>query len=158
MKLRHDLVTCYVARPDAQGNLRELLQLRRAPGEYLAGAWAPVRGRIEAGETASQAALRELQEETGLTPAEFFALNTIDLFYLAHDDGVWHVPGFVAVVPGGASVTLNEEHDAARWVDRSRIDAEFLWPGERAQLAEACREILDDGPAKAYLRLAVAAP
>jgi hypothetical protein len=69
---------------------------------------------------------------------------------------VYHVPGFVAVVPRGAAVTLNEEHDAVRWVDRAGVDAHFLWPGERAQLSEACREILDSGPAKSYLRLPVA--
>ena len=47
----------------------------------------------------------------------------------------------------------NDEHDAVRWVDRSRIDADFLWPGERAQLAELCREVLDRGPAKSHLRI-----
>jgi hypothetical protein len=48
---------------------------------------------------------------------------------------------------------LNPEHDAFRWTPRSRINSDFMWPGERAQLAEACREILDNGPAKPYLRI-----
>jgi hypothetical protein len=52
-----------------------------------------------------------------------------------------------------APVVLNEEHDAVRWVPRSRIDTDFLWPGERSQLREVCREIMDDGPAKGYLRI-----
>jgi hypothetical protein len=28
-----------------------------------------------------------------------------------------------------------------------------MWPGERAALHEVCREILDDGPAKPYLKI-----
>lgn len=153
MKLRYDMVNCYVVRPAASGGGHEALQLRRAPGEPLGGAWSVVRGGIEGDETAWQAALRELREETGLMPIEFYQLDTIDLFYLASNDALWHVPGFCAVVDREAVVTLNEEHDAFRWVPRDRIDADFLWPGERLQLAELCREILDDGPAKRYLRI-----
>ena len=153
MRLRYDMVNCYVARPGEAGGPHELLQLRRAPGEPLAGAWAIVRGGIEEGETAWEAALRELREETGLRPLEFYQLDTIDLFYLAAGDGLWHVPGFCALVSREAEVVLNEEHDAFRWTPRARIDADFLWPGERSQLAELCREILDEGPAKPYLRI-----
>jgi dATP pyrophosphohydrolase len=153
MTPRYDMVNCHVVRPGPDGRLGEFLQLRRAPGDYGAGMWAIVRGKIEPGETAPQAALRELREETGLAPVEFYALNTLDTFYLAHGDCVWHVPGFVAVAPRDATVALNEEHDASRWVNRSQIDANFLWPGERAQLAEASREVLDDGPAKPFLRI-----
>ena len=132
MKLRYDMVNCYVVRPGESPGTHELLQLRRAPGEALAGAWSVVRGGIEKDETAWQAALRELHEETGLRPIEFYQLDTIDLFYLASNDGLWHVPGFCAVVDRDATITLKAEHDAFRWVARDRIDAYFLWPGERA--------------------------
>ena len=153
MKLRYDMVNCHVVRPGEGPGTHEFLQLRRSPHETLGGAWSIVRGAIEEGETAWQAALRELLEETGLRPAEFFQLDTIDLFYLVAGDSLWHVPGFCAVVARDAEVILNEEHDDVRWVPRERIDADFLWPGERAQLAELCREILDEGPAKQYLRI-----
>ncbi len=153
MKLRYDMVNCHVVRPGATPGTHELLQLRRAPGEALAGAWSVVRGGIEAGETAWQAALRELREETGLRPLEFYQLDTIDLFYLVAGDSLWHVPGFCAVVGRGAVVTLNEEHDDYRWIDRSAAQRDFLWPGERRQVEELAREILDDGPAKPYLRI-----
>jgi dATP pyrophosphohydrolase len=153
MQVRHDMVACFVVRTSEGGSLCEFLQLRRSPGEFLAGAWSTVRGKIEAGETAWQAALRELKEEAGLVPEEFFQLDTVDIFYLHGDDTLWHCPGFCAVVRHNAVVRLNEEHDASRWVHREQIDRVFIWPGERAQLAEACREILDGGPAKPYLRI-----
>lgn len=152
MNVRYDMAACFIVRPGAGGEA-EFLQLRRSPGEYLAGAWSTVRGRIEPGETAWQAALRELREEAGLRPAEFYQLDTVDIFYLYHDDTLWHCPGFCAVVAADAQVTLNEEHDAVRWVSRGQIDRQFIWPGERAQLAELCREVLDNGPAKSYLRI-----
>ena len=153
MIVRYDMVTCYVVRPGADGTLRELLQLRRAPGEFLEGAWGAIHGRIEKSETAWQAALRELREEAGLAPIEFYQLDTMNQFYLVANDCVWHVPGFCAVVGREATITLNEEHDDFRWVDRSAADREFLWPGERRQLEELAREILDNGPAKGYLRV-----
>ena len=153
MDVRYDMITCFVVRPGPEGALREFLQLRRAKGEFLEGAWGAIHGRIEKSETAWQAALRELREEAGLAPAEFYQLDTINQFYLVAGDCVWHVPGFCAVVGRDAAVTLNEEHDDFRWIDRSRADRDFLWPGERRQIEELAREVLDGGPAKAYLRL-----
>jgi hypothetical protein len=52
-------------------------------------------------------------------------------------------------------VALNEEHDDSRWIDRSRIDQDFLWPGERRQAEELVREIFADGPAKPFLRISL---
>ncbi|MDB5292202.1 MAG: hydrolase [Phycisphaerales bacterium] len=153
MKVRYDMACCYVVRPGLEKGQAEFLQLRRSPGESLAGAWSTVRGRIEEGEKAWQAALRELREEAGIVPDEFYQLDTIDIFYLHGDDTLWHCPGFCAVVKRDAQVKLNEEHDALRWTLREEIDRKFIWPGERAQLAELCREVLDNGPAKTYLRI-----
>lgn len=154
VNVRYDMVACYVVRPgERAGGEHEFLLLRRAPGEYMGGAWAVVRGTREGGETAPAAALRELKEETGLVPREFYQLDTVDVFYLAKGDTIWHCPGFCAVVDRDATVTLDAEHDAHRWVPRSAIANEVLWPGERDHLAELFREILDDGPAMRYLRL-----
>ena len=119
----------------------------------MGGAWSTVRGKVEAGETGWAAAMRELREETGITPIEFYQLDTVDVFYLHGDDTIWHCPGFCAVVGPEVTIELNPEHDAFRWIERSRVDRDFLWPGERAQIAELCREILDNGPAKPYLRI-----
>src|SRR5262249_35309031 len=98
MKVRYDMVSCFVVRPADVDHAAEFLQLRRSPGKYLAGAWSTVRGKMEPGETAWQAALRELHEEAGIAPAEFYQLDTVDIFYLWGDDTLWHCPGFCAVI------------------------------------------------------------
>jgi dATP pyrophosphohydrolase len=153
MNVRYDMVACQVVRADTSGRSHEFLQLRRAAGDYMGGTWQTVRGTSEAGETASQAALRELREETGLVPAEFYRLSLLEGFYLVHDETVWHCPCFVAVVSRDSRVVLNEEHDAFRWTPREQMDAHVMWAGERQVVAEICRDILDGGPAKPYLRL-----
>ena len=154
MLIRHDMVACFVVRPETSARPAEFLQLRRAPNNFQAGAWSTVRGKMKTGEKAWQAALRELREETGIhSPIEFYQLDTVDMFYLWGDDTLWHCPGFCAIVGPEMNITLNHEHDAQRWTPRDQIDRQFIWPGERAQLAELCREVLDNGPAKTYLRI-----
>ena len=149
----------YVLRPAADGRSHEVLQLRRAPGRYLAGIWSFPGGRIEPGETAVRAAVRELGEETGLTPADLGRLSFlshVDVFYRPDADAVWHRPGFVAVVGRDARVRLNGEHTASRWVGRYEVGAAVLWPGERAGLREAFDEHLAGHPADAFRRIDLA--
>ena len=155
MRVRFDMVACFVVRPGAVAGTHEFLQMRRAADDFMGGAWSTVRGKVEEGEKAWAAALRELREEAGIAPLEFYQVDTVDIFYLHGDDTLWHCPGFCAVVDRDVEVVLNAEHDAYRWTERGRIDAGFLWPGERAQLAEVCREVLDNGPAKSYLRIRI---
>src|SRR4051812_29307433 len=139
------MVSVFVVRPDASGRSHEFLQLRREKDDFMGGTWQTVRGTMEGGETAWQAALRELKEETGLVPVEFYKLSTLESFYVVKDETVWHCPGFVAVVARDANVVLNHEHDASRWVARSEVHRSFMWPTERVLLDEICAEILDNG-------------
>ena len=156
MDVRSDQVVIYVLRPTEHGDGHEVLQLRRSPGRYLAGAWAFPGGRIEAGETAARAALRELAEETGLTPADvrrLAFLSNVETFYLAAADAVVHRVGFLAMIGRDAEVRLNEEHTAARWIVRGQFATHVLWPGERWSLAEIWREHLRPHVADSHRRL-----
>jgi dATP pyrophosphohydrolase len=155
MTVRYDMIACHVVRPHAGGTSHEFLQLRRSADDYMGGTWQIVRGTALPDEPAWRAALRELAEETGLVPAEFYKLSLLESFHLVPGETVWHVPSFVAVVPPDAEVRLNDEHDSLRWVPRDRIDAETMWAGERLVLAEVMREICDGGLAKAHLRVAL---
>lgn len=143
--------SCFVVRPD--GPSHAFLQVLRAPGKFMGGTWQLVTGGIEDGETAWQAALREVREETGLAPAEFYQLDVVNTFYLAARDAIVHSPMFCALVQSDAVVRLNDEHTDFRWTPRGQMESSLMWPGEKAALRELLAQILDDGPAKPYLRL-----
>jgi dATP pyrophosphohydrolase len=149
------MIACHVARPTADGSSFELLQLRRATTDYMGGSWQIVRGRFEGTETAWQAALRELHEETGLSPREFYKLSHMEVFYLVIDETIWHCPGFIAIVGRDQPVQLNDEHDAFRWISIAEAHEQYMWPGERQSLAEIEREIFGNGLSKQYLNIAL---
>jgi len=152
MEVRY-YVSCFVVRRRPSGH--ELLQLRREPTRYMGDTWQLVTGGIKAGEKAWQGALRELREEAGLTPIEFYQLDVINTFYLATVDSIIHSPMFCAIVAPDAPVVLNPENTEFRWVPREEMPGKLMWPGERTALAELYHQILDDGPAKPYLRIDV---
>lgn len=154
MKPRYDMIQCFVLRPTTnpdREHTHDFLQMRRAAGDFMGGTWQTVYGRIEADETAWQAALRELREETGLAPVQFYQLDTVNTFYLAATDEIWHVPMFCAIVDPQAQVTLNAEHDAVRWLAQTEATDAFIWPGEKLALIELFREILGDGQARPHM-------
>ena len=154
MKIRADSVAVYVVRPNGDGSSHEFLQLRRAATEQLgAGTYQNVRGGIEPDETAWQAALRELREEAGLRPVEFYRLSMTETFYISQDDTLWHAVPFCAIVDRAATVTLNDEHDAIRWVPVSDALDAFIWSNEWPVIDEIKRIILGNGPAKPHLRI-----
>lgn len=154
MNVRHDKITLFVVRASNDPSVGyEFLQMRRCDGEPLSGIWSIVRGGVEAGETYSAAAVRELREETSLVPRELYRSGTIESFQTEYDDTLYHAVVFCAIVRRDDAVRLNPEHDAARWVPRARIESDTIWPSERAVLADVIREILDDGPAKPLLRV-----
>jgi dATP pyrophosphohydrolase len=153
MKIHH-YVSCFVVRPAAESS-HEFLQVLRARGKYMSETWQLVTGGINDGETAWQAALRELSEETGLMPTEFYQVDVINTFYLAQTDTISMSPIFCALVSGDAQVQLNDEHTDFRWVPQDKIHAAVMWPGERAALIELCAEILHNGPAKPYLKIEI---
>ena len=153
MNVRRDHVTVFVARPSAASH--ELLQLRRTPGDYLGGTWQTVRGSSESDETAIETALRELREETGLTPVEFYSLGIVESFFIAKLDTLWHSPAFIAIVAPDAPITLDAEHDAFRWIALADADERFMWASERPLLDVIRRVILGEAhhPAKEHLAI-----
>jgi len=145
------MVTVFVVRHAANGF--EFLRLRRSPDDFLGNTWQTIRGGVESGETATQAAVRELKEEAGLTPVEFYRLGSVETFYLDVDDRIWQSPAFCAIVDREAEVKLNHEHGEFRWLPRESILAEIMWASERALLNDLLIDILDNGPARSYLRI-----
>jgi dATP pyrophosphohydrolase len=156
MKVRYDMITVFVVRPSADGTSHEFLQMRRAANDYMGGTWQLVRGGTNPDENMILAALREMREETGLVPIEFYRLGSVESFYTEMDDTLWHAVAFCAFVDRNAQVRLNEEHEDFRWVGRDEMPQRVMWASERQALTDLCHDILDNGPGKPVLKVDLA--
>jgi 8-oxo-dGTP pyrophosphatase MutT (NUDIX family) len=145
------------ARADAGGGHRwQALLLQRGTQTRCPGSWEVVHGRIERGERAEDAAVREVVEETGLTVERLYAI-TANAFYLAGRDLQVAVV-FAAVVGEGdapPSPTLGTEHVAARWQALAPAARSVTWPREREALAHIAHLLRtgDAGVAEDVLRV-----
>lgn len=145
------LVDVYVFRRGPAGV--EFLQLHRRPGASIGGTWQSVHGGIEPGESATQAARRELREETGIDPLRLWQLEHVNTFFIAADDAIHLCPGFAAEVTADATVQIDDEHDAFRWVGAAQAVSSFLWPGQRTSVREILDTIVMPGEVERFMRL-----
>jgi lipoyl(octanoyl) transferase len=102
------------------GSDGRVLLLKRAPGR--GGFWQPVTGRIEPGETAAEAARRELREETGadvaVEPLGYRHGFAIDHAVMGRAPGPVRgadEEAFMARLPAGFEPRLSEEHVELAW-------------------------------------------
>jgi dATP pyrophosphohydrolase len=127
----------------------EFLLLRRAEGVSYAGEWRMVGGKIEAGEAAWQAALRELEEETGRRATEAWTVPSVNAFYEWQADRLNLIPAFAAALD--ADPVLDHEHDAFEWLGVEEAAARLTWPEQRRLLGLVARLLSDAAVSPALL-------
>lgn len=106
-------IAAYICK--VEGGVCQHLIIRRK-SKRLEGTWQMVSGRIEAGETGWQAALREIREETGLVPDRFYSANVLESFYEAGQNCINLIPVFVAFIENDQTVQVSDEHSDYKWV------------------------------------------
>lgn len=99
---------------DARGRLL-LVQRGKQPGR---GLWSVPGGRLEAGETAEQAASREIREETGLEVAVGRRLGQVDR--PGPGQVVYQIDDFACIVIGGRLIAGGDAL-AACWVPAEQV-------------------------------------
>ena len=108
-----------------------LIRKKRGMGS---GKWNAPGGKLEAGESAAAAAVRETQEETGITPVEARYVGLLEFRFAAGSDcwdnlcRVYRADAFKGA--------LCPEHDecAPEWVTLDAIPYDGMWEDDRSWL------------------------
>lgn len=94
-----------------------LLMVRRGHGPAQ-GRWSIPSGRIERGETAAEAVVREVLEETGVTVV---CGPLIDWAELISDEAHFVVLDFEATLMDDGEVVAGDDAAEARWIDTDSV-------------------------------------
>lgn len=109
----------------------EFLLLKRSPNQYYPNLWQMVSGKINENETAYNAALREIKEETNLTPEKFWVAPTVNSFYSPDKDYICLLPVFAAKVDSNCEIKISNEHTEYKWVKSEEAKQLLAWDGQR---------------------------
>ncbi|HEY1972292.1 MAG TPA: NUDIX hydrolase [Pseudonocardia sp.] len=100
--------------------------------------WSLPKGHIEAGETPEQAAVREVQEETGILGEVLAPLGTIDFWFVAEDRRVHKtVHHFLLRMLGGELSDTDVEVTEVAWVPLDELEAKLAYADERRLVRRA---------------------
>lgn len=107
----------------------EYLLLQRSDEEKAyPGLWQVITGGIEEGETAVEAASRELMEETGLAHETMWAAPFVASFFDAKRDAIHLVPVFAVIVSSEIEPRLSEEHKDYAWMSYEEAQKRLVFP------------------------------
>jgi 8-oxo-dGTP pyrophosphatase MutT (NUDIX family) len=102
--------------------------------------WSLPKGHIEDGETAEQAAVREVEEETGISGEILAELGTIDFWFVAEGRRIHKtVTHYLMRAVGGELSDADIEVSAVAWVPLPEIAAQLAYPDERGLVDAAGR-------------------
>lgn len=106
--------------------------------------WSLPKGHIEQGETAQQAAVREVQEETGILGEIVAELGTIDFWFVAEDRRIHKtVRHFLLRRIEGELSDADIEVDEVDWVPMPGLRERLAYPDERGLVDTAGRLLAD---------------
>ena len=106
------------------------LVMKRSSSERLyPNMWQILTGTIHRAEKAMQAAVREMQEETGLVPDCLWVAPIVGSFFDPQSDSVEMCPLFAAEVASSVEPKLSSEHQQYEWASYERAEKLLVWPG-----------------------------
>jgi ADP-ribose pyrophosphatase YjhB (NUDIX family) len=106
--------------------------------------WSLPKGHIEAGETPEQAAVREVEEETGIIGRVVAPLGTIDFWFVAEDRRVHKtVHHFLLRALGGELCDDDVEVAEVAWVPLAELESRLAYADERRLIRRATELLLD---------------
>ena len=137
MKIISNMIEAHIFRETQNGI--EFLLLKRAENEIYPGLWQMVNGKVEGNETAYQAAVREIKEETGLHPEKLWVVPNVNTFYSHELNEIFLLPVFAAKVKGDEKAVICEEHSDSCWCSPEETMDLLAWEGQRHSVELICR-------------------
>jgi len=125
-------------------NSDKVLVLQYAAGQKdgyldLKGHWDFPKGHVDEGETETETAIRELEEETGIKDIVFLEefRKTITYTFRRGDSKIGKEVVFFLAITTGEKVTLSHEHVAYEWLDFVSALERLTYDNARSVLKEA---------------------
>jgi len=109
----------------------EFLLLKRAEDQIYPAVWQMVSGKIKESEKAFETSLRELKEETNLTPLKMWIAPKVNSFYSSQTDSICLIPVFTFQVKKDSKVVISNEHNEYKWVTSNEAKRLLAWDGQR---------------------------
>ena len=125
------------------------LLLKRSPEQLYPRIWQCVTGKIEAGEKPHETALRELKEETGLTPLSMWTIDQVNHFFEADKNRMNLIPIFGVEVES-EMVTLSPEQTEYKWCKIDEGVDLLLW-NQQKQGLKTFHKMITEESKKLYL-------
>ncbi len=129
MNIISNLVEVHIFRETE--NAIEFLILKRAEDQIYPAVWQMVSGKIKENEKAFETALRELKEETNLTPLKMWVAPKVNSFYSSQTDSICLIPVFAVQVKKNSKVIISNEHSEYKWVTSNEAKRLLAWDGQR---------------------------
>ncbi len=109
--------------------------------------WCLPKGHLEAGETATQAAVREIREETGISGRVLRSLGSIDYWFSVETKRIHKTVHHYLLEATGGELSVEGDPDAeaveAAWVPLADLEERLSFVNER-RIARAAGELLAD--------------
>ncbi|MCJ7552497.1 MAG: NUDIX domain-containing protein [Ignavibacteriaceae bacterium] len=129
MNIISNLIEAHIFR-EMNGQI-EFLLLKRSPTQYYPNLWQMISGKIKPNEKAFECALREIKEETGLTPLNLWVVPNVNSFYTAENDSITSVPVFATKVNYNSEINLSNEHVEYKWLSSEEAKQHLAWVGQK---------------------------
>ncbi|MFL5641004.1 MAG: NUDIX hydrolase [Chloroflexota bacterium] len=112
--------------------------------------WTLPKGTPNQGETREQTALREVEEETGLTVRITAILDSIEYWFVQSGTRIHKTVHYFLMEPtGGDLASHDHEFDEVRWVSFDTAATLLTFETERNLVAKAARALARTGDAEA---------
>jgi 8-oxo-dGTP pyrophosphatase MutT (NUDIX family) len=106
--------------------------------------WSLPKGKLQPGETEEEAAVREVEEETGIIGQVVAPLGTIDFWFVAEDRRVHKtVHHFLLRALGGELSDSDVEVSEVAWVPLDELESRLAYADER-RLIRRATELMEE--------------